>query len=219
MYGHGTVPPSRSEGTVITLRVLFAAIGLLSCGLLACVPLFRIAVQRGRWFDWTVAWVSLPLSIAALAVVGSVPKNDTRGDVATALVLVLGAAAVAYFLTVDIQMHRQWRLSGGHVAPHAPTVHAPYGHPQPPHPSPYTTAPVQQPPLPPHHHHTPVPQQPPAQGVVPPAPVPPPPAQPPAPARIDQVRAELDELSAYLRRNEGDPDGGHGHGRGPGGAR
>ncbi|MFD0505964.1 hypothetical protein ACFQ0G_30105 [Streptomyces chiangmaiensis] len=36
-------------------------------------------------------------------------------------------------------------------------------------------------------------------------PVPPPQPQPqrPAPARIDQVRAELDELSDYLRKHEG----------------
>ncbi|MPY64025.1 hypothetical protein FNH08_44775, partial [Streptomyces spongiae] len=51
----------------------------------------------------------------------------------------------------------------------------------------------------------PVQQQPPAQ---PQPPVPPQPqqqAQPqrPSPARIDQVRAELDELSDYLRKHEG----------------
>ncbi|CAM5330372.1 hypothetical protein SVIOM342S_02197 [Streptomyces violaceorubidus] len=37
------------------------------------------------------------------------------------------------------------------------------------------------------------------------APVAPPPQHRPAPARIDQVRAELDELSDYLRHH----DGGH----------
>jgi hypothetical protein len=41
---------------------------------------------------------------------------------------------------------------------------------------------------------------------VPPAHTPPP--QRPAPARIDQVRAELDELSDYLRRQDGDHEGG-----------
>jgi hypothetical protein len=30
-----------------------------------------------------------------------------------------------------------------------------------------------------------------------------PPSQRPAPARIDQVRAELDELSDYLRKHDG----------------
>ena len=46
-------PPTRSAGTVITLRVLIAAAGFLSCGLLACLPLFRVTFLRGRWFNWT----------------------------------------------------------------------------------------------------------------------------------------------------------------------
>ncbi|MEY7979052.1 hypothetical protein AB8O53_22385, partial [Streptomyces pilosus] len=48
-------------------------------------------------------------------------------------------------------------------------------------------------------------------------PHPPPPAPPraqppqrPAPARIDQVRAELDELSDYLRRQDGQQGTGEG---------
>jgi hypothetical protein len=40
-----------------------------------------------------------------------------------------------------------------------------------------------------------------------PVPAPPPPSRRPAPARIDQVRAELDELSDYLRKHPGRTDG------------
>ena len=39
MYGHGAAPPPPSAAMVITQRVLFAAAGVLCCGLLACVPL------------------------------------------------------------------------------------------------------------------------------------------------------------------------------------
>ncbi|MBK3648045.1 hypothetical protein JHN46_46610 [Streptomyces sp. MBT33] len=46
----------------------------------------------------------------------------------------------------------------------------------------------------------------------PPATAPAPP-QRPAPARIDQVRAELDELSDYLRKHPGGSDGNHEGGR------
>ncbi|MFI9152743.1 hypothetical protein [Streptomyces sp. NPDC053367] len=206
MYGHGAVPPSRGSATVITLRVLFAVAGLLSCGLLACVPLFRVAYLRGRWYDWTAAWVSLPLSITALAVVGSVPESDARGDVAMAGVMLLGAASAAYFLTVDITLGGRRRPFAGPVPPPvAPAFQAPYGYPHPTPPaSPYTStfgsqgAPVFGPGAP-----TPVPQpqpdripQAPAQG---PASAP----QRPEPARIDQVRAELDELSNYLRNQDG----------------
>ncbi|WP_149548865.1 hypothetical protein [Streptomyces marokkonensis] len=198
MYGHGVAPPTPSAASVITQRVLYAAAGVLCCGLLAAVPLFRVAVLRGRLLDWVAAWVSIPLSIACLAVVGSLPESDPRTDVALAAVLILGAAASAYYLTVDIRLHRRQGPYAAQMPPsphattmHAPGVHTPYGYPQ--QASPYAPTPVPQPQAP----HTPAPHTP-----VPPTPVPPQP-QRPAPARIDQVRAELDELSDYLRRQDG----------------
>ncbi|MET9380003.1 hypothetical protein ABZY09_02685 [Streptomyces sp. NPDC002928] len=211
MYGHGAAPPTRSAGTVITLRVLFAAAGILSCGLLACVPLFRVAILRGRWFDWTAAWLSLPLSVAALAVVGTVPESDTRSDVALAVVLILGAGSAAYFLATDIRFHNARRYGqqfAGYVPPHAQTAHGPYGYPQPT--PPYAGTPIPQPHLP---------QPPTVQAYIPNMPVPQPPVpqspppRRPAPARIDQVRAELDELSDYLRKHEDPRDGNYEGGR------
>ncbi len=204
MYGHSAgPPPSRGEATVITLRVLFAAAGFLSCGLLACVPLFRIAVLRGRGYDWAAAWLSLPVSIALLAVVGSLPESDHRTDAAMAGLLLLGAAASAYFLAVDIRAHAAPRPPfPGYLPPRATTVAPPYGgapaHPtHPVGPAPLTGSPYAPPPLPATPPHQAAPQH----------PVTPPPHHRPAPARIDQVRAELDELSDYLRRHEGDGTG------------
>jgi len=195
MYGHGAPPPTRTSGTVITLRVLLAAAGFLSCGLLACLPLFRVAVLRGKWLDWALAWVSMPLAIAGLAVVGSLPESDHRTDVALAAVLIMGAISGAYFIVFDIRHHRNLPPMG-QVPPGATGFMAP----QPPRPG-YGYPPAQQ-------------QQPPQQpqryaathlGQTPPppyTPTPPPQPQRPAPARIDQVRAELDELSDYLRKHE-----------------
>ncbi|WP_431993489.1 hypothetical protein [Streptomyces albogriseolus] len=213
MYGHGAAPPPPSSGSVITQRVLYAASGVLCCGMLSAVPLFRIAVLRGRVFDWIAAWASMPLAIACMAVIGSLPESDWRTDVALAALLLLGACASAYYLVVDIRLPRRQGPYGGPVppSPHATTVHAPggpapYGYPQPA--SPYLPTALSQPqPQPPHTPH-PAP--------VPPAPVSPPQAQPPqrpAPARIDQVRAELDELSDYLRRQDGQQRGDHEGGR------
>ncbi|MFF8939000.1 hypothetical protein ACF08O_30630 [Streptomyces paradoxus] len=200
MYGHGAAPPPRSAATVISLRVLFAAAGFLTCGVLACVPLFRVAVLRGRALDWTLAWVSLPLSIACFAVIGALPESDYRTDIALAAILLLGVGAAVYFLVVDIGHHGEQRRFAGYASPHASTVgHTPYGYPQHPAP-PYAPAstPVPHPPAP----HTPTPRDatPPIPGPIQPPPSP----QRPAPARIDQVRAELDELSDYLRRHEGE---------------
>jgi hypothetical protein len=208
MYGHGAAPPAPSAAMVITQRVLYAAAGVLCCGLLACVPLFRVAFLRGRLLDWAAAWVSIPLSIACLAVVGSLPESDPRTDVALAVVLILGASAAAYYLTVDIRLHRRPHPYAGRMppSPHTTTMHGqgsvqgPYGYPQ--QGSPYAPTPVPQP------LHTPVPHTP-----APLTPVPPQSSQPPqhpGPARIDQVRAELDELSDYLRRQDGQ-QGQHGN--------
>ncbi|MFF0017175.1 hypothetical protein [Streptomyces sp. NPDC005374] len=203
MYGHGAVPPTRSAGTVITLRVLFAAAGFLSCGLFACAPLFRVAFLRGRGIDWVLAWASLPVSIACLSVVGALPEGDHRTDVALSLVLLLGLFSSVYFLVTDIRIHQQWRFTG-YPPPQGPTAHSGYGYP---HPAPQ---PVPQPAPP--YTSTLLPQpQPQPRPPVPPVPAPgvvPPPPQRPAPVRIDQVRAELDELSDYLRKHDGNPEGG-----------
>ncbi|MFB6549848.1 hypothetical protein [Streptomyces sp. NPDC056405] len=239
MYGNSAAgrPPSRGAATVITLRVLFAAAGFLTCGLLACVPLFRIAVLRGRGLDWTVAWLSLPASIGCLAVVGSLPEGDRRTDVAMAALLLIGAAASAYFLVFDIRLHAAPRQFTGYApppgapvahygpthpaGPYAPTLvpqppHTPA--PQPAHPgfqaprtpmhqAPVSQAPVSQAPLSP----APVTQTPVPQTPVPQGPAPTPPPQHPTPARIDQVRAELDELSDYLRKHDGNGNGNGNH--------
>ncbi|GGX25833.1 hypothetical protein [Streptomyces lomondensis] len=209
MYGHGAAPPPRSAATVISLRVLFAAAGFLTCGLLACAPLFRVAVLRGRVLDWVLAWVSLPVSLACFAVIGVLPEGDARTDIALALVLLVGMGATIHFLVVDISHHSGQRQFAGYAPPHAPTAHSPYGYPHPAPPYGPTATPTPQPPAP----HTPVPRDATPQG---PGPVQPPPSpQRPAPARIDRVRAELDELSDYLRRHEGEGhrDGTHESGR------
>ncbi|WP_261675158.1 hypothetical protein [Streptomyces lusitanus] len=215
MYGHGAPPPPPSSGSVITQRVLYAASGVLCCGMLSAVPLFRIAVLRGRVLDWIAAWASIPLSVTAMVVMGAFEETDWRTDVALAFLLLLGACSSAYYLIVDIRLPRQRGAYGGPL-PHATTVHAhggpsPYGYPQPA--SPYMPTALSQPQPP----HTPYPGPVPPS-TAPPTPVPPPQAQPPqgpGPARIDQVRAELDELSDYLRRQDGQqrPQGDHEGGR------
>lgn len=212
MYGNSAMPPPpRSAGTVITLRVLFAAAGFLTCGLLACVPLFRVAVLRNRRIDWAAAWLSLPVSFICFAVVGSLPESDPRTDVALATVMLLGAAAAAYFVVTDIRLPGTAQPSAGYAPPYAQTVGASYDPargtgpyvpapaPQPPFGQPpFQGPPLQRPPFQQTPFQTPAPQTP-----VPQSPATQPPApQRPAPARIDQVRAELDELSDYLRKQE-----------------
>jgi hypothetical protein len=206
MYGHGGTPPTRGAVTVIALRVLYASPAILSWGLFACVPLFRVATQRGRWFDWVAAWASLPVSFGALMVVGTVPESDSRGDVALTVALFLGVGSAAYYLINDIRLRNQWRRAMAYAPPHTQTARGSYGFPRsappaPPYPGVLVSQPQPQP-------------QPFAPWAYPPdAPVPQPPPQRVAPARIDQVRAELDELSDYLRKHGDRRDGDHEGGR------
>ncbi|MEV7202082.1 hypothetical protein [Streptomyces griseoluteus] len=206
MHGQGAQPPDRSAGTGVLLRVLLTACALLSCGLFACVPLFRVAYLRGRGSDWLLAWAGLALGVGGFAVVGSLPEKDPGSDVALALILMLAIGAAVHFLIVDMRLENQrGAMPAGYAPSSAQTVPSPYGYPQPatPHPAGQTPAtptyiPAPQPP------HTPAPHTPGPQSI---PPQPPPPPRP-APARIDQVRAELDELSDYLRRQDGKPEGG-----------
>ncbi|WP_274559384.1 hypothetical protein [Streptomyces spiramyceticus] len=191
MHGSGSAPPVRSDGVVITMRVLFAVGAVFSCGMLSCVPLFRIAILRGRRFDWALAWLSLPVAIAGFAVVGTLPEGDVRTDIALACILLLGAASAGYFLTFDIRYYARLQATGAPYTPPAPRVpYGPYAAPAaaPPHygyPNPYANTPATNP--------APVQQ-------------PQPPQQQP-PHRMDQVRAELDELSDLLRKDQrGDQD-------------
>ncbi|MFI9393785.1 hypothetical protein [Streptomyces bauhiniae] len=201
MHGQGAQPPARSAGTGVLLRVLLTACALLSCGLFACVPLFRVAYLRGRGSDWLLAWAGLALGVGGFAVVGSLPEKDPMSDVALAVILMLAIAAAVHFLVVDMRLQSgQGTVPTGYAPPSAQTVPSAYGYPQ--SAAPYPAA---QNPTPPPYIPTPQPPHTPAPLAVPPQP----PAPPrPAPARIDQVRAELDELSDYLRRQDGKPEGG-----------
>ncbi|MEU6817250.1 hypothetical protein [Streptomyces sp. NPDC046860] len=200
MHGHGEPPPARNAGTVITLRVLMAACSVLSCGVFACVPLFRVAFLRGRWYDWLASWVSLVVSVGCFVTIGELPENDPRSDIAVIAILLVALGAAVHFLVADIRFHNNAAAHPGYAPPHGRTMPAAYGYPQPAAPYQDTPAPMPVPPRPEHPApQTYTPAQPPVH--------PPAPARP-APARIDQVRAELDELSDYLRRQDGKPEGG-----------
>lgn len=155
------------------------------------------------------AWASLPVSIGALMVVGTVPYSDGRGDVALTVALLLGAGSAAYYLTSDIRLHNAWRRSMAYAPPHPWPAHGPYGFPQPAPPAPPYPAVLMSQPQPP----VPQPQLSVPQPYLPNAPMPQTPPRRVPPARIDQVRAELDELSDYLRKHEDQRYGEHEGGR------
>ncbi|MFJ3925472.1 hypothetical protein [Streptomyces sp. NPDC090022] len=213
----------------MTLRVLFVALTILTCGFFAWASMLKIAIVTRSLRNWLLFGVTVVINIVCIALLGTdkTPDGETsRGtDIAMITSLTLAIAVVAYFLYEDIRHY---------AATPRPAAATWYPQPQPqvPPAAPYYKPPEQRPgygfppgagPMPP---HTPTPT---------PTPVPTPapgPAGPPQAPRIGQVRAELDELSELLRREDGgqgqgpqgqDPHGhghgpghGHGHGQGPG---
>lgn len=219
-------PPAR--GTVVTLRVLFVAATVLSVGFLAWAALLRAALVQRKPLGWWLFGADLALLVLVLAS-GTYPEADWRSDVQAGVVVLQMVGAVAYYLVVDIRAVRaagngprhgagygpgQGPVPGGGYGypatayPGGPAGHpaAAPGHP-PAAPSPYGPPPA---PAPVHLQAT----QPYAAPAAAPAPQAPPPYGPPQggypqgqaperPQRIDRVRAELDELSDYLRKEEG----------------
>ncbi|MFJ3903352.1 hypothetical protein [Streptomyces sp. NPDC090025] len=229
MYGQGYPPPSAppqrgASATVIALRVLFAVLPLLSVGLLVWVTALRIALLTRRVIDWILLAVSVAVVIAGVVLIPEDPE-DTSADWVVGMILLNAVAFTVYFLVVDI---RRGRAPGRSVPvpapyhPYAATVpqhhplpqvqHQPqgqpfgYGYPQAQPAAP--AAPAAPPPEAPVARPAPVQQHVPSPIPAPsPVPVPAPiaPSAPiPAPAspRIDQVRAELDELSDLLRTQD-----------------
>ncbi|GGQ24620.1 hypothetical protein GCM10010279_35700 [Streptomyces mutabilis] len=203
---------------LVVLRVVFVALPLLSIGFLAWVSTLWAAIVTRRAREW---WV-FAATVAALVTSFSFLAQDNTDDLSTPagttgmIILLLNACVCAgWFLYADVR-HYQRPYYPTSMAPYPPA--AGYAYPQPAQPPrPYGPVPPQAPapqpqtaPMPQTPQSPQMPQTP--QAPLPQTPVPPPP-QHPAPARIDQVRAELDELSDYLRRHggssgSGTPEGG-----------
>jgi hypothetical protein len=196
MQGHGYAPPPPrrpSTAVLVLLRVVFVAVAILSIGFLAWVATLRAAIVTRRRTDWWIFGGSLAvlgISFGFLATDHTDDFSTPNGNAGMIILLLNAAACAGYYLYADIRHFAPYPT--GYAMPPAPGMG--YGYPQPP--SPYAATQPQ----------TPV-------AAAPPVPVPPPPPQRPAPARIDQVRAELDELSDYLRQHPGHSDGNHEGGR------
>ncbi|MGA4859649.1 hypothetical protein [Streptomyces koyangensis] len=233
-YPAAPKPPGPSREARVWLRVLFTALAVMSCGYFAFGALIRLACLTRRPKDWVLMAISAGCTFLAI---GMMPMGDDSttimDDLAVGLILLNMVAVVTYYLWAEIRHDRRVHGTGHPGAPGGPHLAGPY----PPHGvTRPTTAPLPHHPYPQPHQppHQPQPQQhynPPtaptgagdawARPQTGPAPTPagprPAPGTPPpgGPARIDQVRAELDELSAYLR-DSGGQQGRQGEGRGDG---
>ncbi|MGW3328961.1 hypothetical protein ACWDF9_00205 [Streptomyces rubiginosohelvolus] len=208
MHGYGPMPqqPTTSRpspATLTTVRVILVALTVLSCGLLGWAPMLRLAIVTRRPRDWFLLVVVLALTIGLFVFIMATPDDPDQMSDAAALFMMLWilgllAGVITYYLYAEIRHYNTL----GAPAPYATPVH-----PAPP-------LPYQQQHLAPHQQHQqpqqhqPQPQQhqqpnPYTAPTTPPTPT-------PAPQRLDQVRAELDELSDYLRKENKDSRDGEG---------
>ncbi|MCM2428044.1 hypothetical protein [Streptomyces sp. RKAG337] len=214
MNGPGIVPPQPTDGTRTGLRVLFVLLAVLSCGMLAWAPLLRVALLRRRnAVDWVLCGASFVLTVVLLALLGnggdsgdSGNSNSPRDNAVVSILVIQAIAVVVYYLVSDIRHFR---------AVDAQTASRAYGQQQ----FPYGAAQAQRQQVQPQVQQTQLPtpradynpyRDTPTSTPAPTAPVAPDPAATPIPGpagpaapRIDRVRAELDELSDYLRKEEG----------------
>ncbi|MFD6758941.1 hypothetical protein [Streptomyces roseolus] len=199
MYGPSPAPAPRPAGSsagAVAVRVLLTVLVVVSLGLLAWVAMLRIAIMRRTGRDWALFWTQLVLNVACVVPLEQRFADTWMNTAGMIVLLVQMVAVVCYYLIVDTRHH--------HAPAPLPAVPAPvpgygYGHP-PAHPGTATTVPSP----PPHPNPYAQPQQPlqPHPGGNPYAQTPPTPAAAPPSPRIDQVRAELDELSDLLRKEE-----------------
>ncbi|MEV0553109.1 MULTISPECIES: hypothetical protein [unclassified Streptomyces] len=196
MQGHGQAPPVKpppSTGLLVFLRVFFVVISVCSFGLLGWTMMLRLALVTRKSLDWGLFVATLAAEILGLVLLGTEPGEEIHtvgGWLGLALLFGSLVVVISYYLAADIRHFHQLGYATAGYAQHQQQPSAPvYGYPQ--QQSPYTAATGPHTPVPP---MAPIPQ--------PNTPTPTPPPQRPAPARIDQVRAELDELSDYLRKHE-----------------
>ncbi|MFH9243210.1 hypothetical protein ACH4KO_33395 [Streptomyces anulatus] len=198
MHGYGPTPQQQttsrpSPATLTTVRVILVTVTVLSCGLLGWVAMLRLAIVTRRPRDWVLLGVVMVLNAALFAFILATPDDpDDMSDASVLLMLLwivaLLAGVITYYLYVEIRHYSSLRSLGSSL---------PYTAPAHPAPLPYQQHPAQQ--------HQQLQNQQPQPN---PYTVQTPPLTPtPAPQRLDQVRAELDELSDYLRKENREGEG------------
>ncbi|SCE03028.1 MULTISPECIES: hypothetical protein [unclassified Streptomyces] len=113
MHGYGYPPQRQPTGrpsptTLILLRVLFAALTVLSCGFLSWAALLRLAVVTREVRDWVLLAVAFVASGAMFAYIISTPDDQAELTDGQAIVFLVWmvcslAGATAYYLWAEIR--------------------------------------------------------------------------------------------------------------------
>lgn len=193
--GPGPVPPRSRRPSTAALAVERAGltvVSLCAIGFLSWISLLRAASVTRRRAGWFALWCSVACAVLGTFFIAVDPGSDEiegwQGNLGMVFLLLNAFAGTAYYLYSDIRYRATAAAPPGFAGSYADAPGR--------YPAPGTFAPAAPAgPYAPTAHGAPAR---PAPGYAPPFPAP----APPYPGRIDQVRAELDELSAYLRAEE-----------------
>ena len=176
-----TQPSAAARVGRVLLSVVLAVVPLVSLGFLTWVPMLWLAVAHRRLADWIGFGAVTVVNVGGVALAGYTDDyDDWQTNTGVGVMLGLAGVGSVYVLVADLR--RQY------TARRAATL--PFTH----HTQPYPLPPYPYPAYPrPPYPASPYPQD------VPP-PLPGPVARGGDGSRIGQVRAELDELSDYLRQ-------------------
>lgn len=109
---------------VITVRVVFSVLVVLTLGLLAWTAMLRLAIMRRTRRDWLLFWAQLTVNLGCLSMLHTHFKDTWVADVGMALLLVQALVVVVYYLVVDIHFHQR----SVPAPPHAPLPPSPRIH-------------------------------------------------------------------------------------------
>ncbi|MGW2669185.1 hypothetical protein ACWC5F_14060 [Streptomyces sp. NPDC001272] len=155
MHGPG-IPPQQGphghrplSGAALTLRVLFTALPLLTCGFFAWGSLLRLALLTRKSRDWVLLVVGGVLSVVWITFIEMDPTAETdgwQGNLGAGGSIFTGFAVCVYYLVADIRHHEAKApavTAAPWYPPQQPQTGPSYGYPPvPPQPAP---APVQPP--------------------------------------------------------------------------
>ncbi|MPY46424.1 hypothetical protein FNH04_42940, partial [Streptomyces phyllanthi] len=110
MHGPGYAPPPPhrpSQGAQITLRVIFVALAVMSCGVFAWASLLRLASVTRKKLDWALFVLGIVHIVLVITLLAADPGEDEfttwRGNGGMWLLLIGMVVTVAYYLYADIR--------------------------------------------------------------------------------------------------------------------
>ncbi|MBD0746521.1 hypothetical protein [Streptomyces sp. CBMA152] len=110
---------------VITVRVVFSVLVVLTLGLLAWTAMLRLAIVRRTRRDWALFWAQLTVNLGCLSMLHTHFKDTWVSNVGMAVLLLQGLAVVVYYLIADIHFHQR---SLPVLPPHPPLPPSPRIH-------------------------------------------------------------------------------------------